>query len=192
MSTDEPIYTKGQDLEKWYKSGPEKRQALELKYKYQYELIKNPIVTGVGGGATRMRIYIDPDASPEEKEKIPRKLDGCDIDVIEQESATPAGAVDERHRPLVGGIRVQPGFGGGGMLCGIAEGDSEGSLTKYAVVPLHVIAEDVRKPVAKSLYQPDNSTRANYVGALWEKANRWLEAFLLIDRPMSFSSPPTT
>ncbi len=116
MSIDEPKYTTGHGLSVWQKSSPEQRQAIELKYKWEKELFKNPIVTGVGIGATRMAIFIDPDAPPEEKAKIPRKLDGCEVDVIEQEKARPAGAVDEKHRPLVGGIQVQPGYGSQGML----------------------------------------------------------------------------
>lgn len=107
MSTDEPKYTTGTDLTLWKKASPEQRQALELKNKYSRELRQNPIVTGVGVGATRMVIFIDPKASPEEKAKIPRKLDGCDVDVIEQEKARPANTANERHRPLVGGLRVQ-------------------------------------------------------------------------------------
>jgi hypothetical protein len=83
MRTDKPIYTTGFALERWARALPLERQILELMHKYADELIRIPGVHGVGYGGGSLCVNIDPDASPADKARIPRKLEGCDVEVFE-------------------------------------------------------------------------------------------------------------
>ena len=89
MRTDKPIYTTGFALERWARALPLERQLLELMHKYAYELIRIPGVHGVGYGGGSLRVNIDPDASPADKARIPRKIEGFDVEVFEVGLAEP-------------------------------------------------------------------------------------------------------
>ena len=105
MSTDEPKYVTGRRaLEQWRKSDPKERQTLELYYKYRDELEAYPGVMGVGYGEV-VTVIVYPKASAADKARIPRKLEGCDIEVIEQGPARIIRLFKTEHRPLVGGIQ---------------------------------------------------------------------------------------
>ena len=58
---------------------PERRQILELHSKYESELFDLPFVTGVGAGKNALHVNIDFNVSPEDRARIPSKLEGCDV-----------------------------------------------------------------------------------------------------------------
>jgi hypothetical protein len=160
MSTDRPVYTTSRSgLRKWESLSPERRQIYELQGKYASELFDLPFVTGVGVGKSALVVDIDFDVSPEDRARIPSKLEGCDVEVIESGPDRPASkAFNSKIRPLIGATQVgvvKSGIPLKGMLCAAAEGVDRGQMRRYVVEPLHLMAENVLCPrLGLKLYQP--------------------------------------
>ena len=160
MSTDRPVYTKSlSGLRQWESLSPERRQILELHGKYASELFKHPFVHGVGARKNALSVFIDYNVSLEDRARIPSKLEGCDVEVIESDRDVPKSKpFNSKIRPLVGATQegvVKKGTLFKAMLCAAAEGVIPGSVRRYVVEPLHVMALDVLHPrVGEKLYQP--------------------------------------
>ena len=102
---------------------PEQRQIYELHGKYASELFKLPFVTGVGAGENALHVNIDFNVSPEDRARIPSKLEGCDVVVKETGRQRPASKpYDSKIRPLAGATQVGIVGFGAGMLCAAAKG----------------------------------------------------------------------
>ena len=95
------------------------RKLLEVKAKYADELWSIPGVFGIGVGLVRrggqrtkdraIIVHVDIDRPPDQEdviERIPKVLDGCPVQVREEERGREVGAVDTPHRSADGGREI--------------------------------------------------------------------------------------
>ena len=118
MTADEqPQYVTGPSVRLWRKADPEEKKLLEVKAKYRDYLFSFPGVVGLGVGLVQegdqftkdraIIVHVDIDRPPEQLDvidRIPSELDGCPVQVIEEEEPKELGAPNLRHRPLQGGL----------------------------------------------------------------------------------------
>ena len=118
MTADKPQYVTGSSLRSWKEGDAEERKLLEVKAKYADELWGIPGVFGIGVGlVTRggqltedraIIVSVDIDRPPDQEdviERIPKVLDGCPVQVVEEERGREVGAVDTPHRSGDGGLQ---------------------------------------------------------------------------------------
>lgn len=161
MSTDKPVYTKGFALRSWESSSPQRRRALEIKYKYLDELMRIPGVAGVGPRGNGILILLERDDPSHFEALFSSILGDCEYETFVVGTFIPAsGRFDERIRPLEGATKASSGGLGAGpsMICGFAEGTLIPGVRKnFIVMPLHSMTTNVLewRNDLRTLYQPN-------------------------------------
>lgn len=136
---------------------PDIERILEIKKAAQKRLFKIPGVHAVGVGAksvagkrtgeVSITVFVDekkPLSEIAPEDRIPSEIEGVRTDVVQRGRVKRAsGGPDKKpHRPLLGGIRIQPGgvLGGGGTLGCIAH-TTDSPPKIVGVTCHHVVAE---------------------------------------------------
>ena len=91
----------GEDLRLWRNTGDLlRRKLIEVRVEHHGELFEIPGVHAIGSGKNALQVLVDPEASSKDKARIPRDLEGCAVQVIEEPRFRfRSGSVDFEGQP---------------------------------------------------------------------------------------------